>query len=160
MHAGRPYPYHPEYWATEAWFYRGFVPFKLKGTLTATANPPWNIMPPGWTGVSDPGVTSMGGKEITYEFAVFPPGAFPQLLVTMDKHILGSDSKARWRCTLSGSGGPWATAVLLQPFPQRVVLANGFDYSLPAPPYTSAVGPPLRFEPADYDEGGSPWPNY
>lgn len=159
MHKGNPYPYHPTYWATRAWFYRGFVPWKLKGTMTDEGCPPWNIIPEGWTGISDPGVIELNGEAVTYEFAIDPPNAYPNLYVTLDFSIVGNERKARWRCTVGSGGVGWATGFLFQEFPQRVVYANGFEYSLPAPPYTCDDGPPLRFEPATYADGGSPWPD-
>lgn len=160
MHSGRDYPYHPDYWATEAWFWRGFVPFKLHAELTAPAGPPFTIIPFPWSELSDPGEVSLDAKEITYEIAIFPPAAYPSLTVTLDRLDLGGEYKARWRATLRDGAGAWGTAFLLQPYPQRVVLANGFDYVVPSPPYTGAQGPPLKLRPATYEEGGSPWLYY
>lgn len=160
MHVGRPYPYNLIYYATEAWFWPGFVPHKLWGELTASPLPPFNVMPFPWTGISDPGVVSADEKLVTYEFAVFPPAAYPALFVSLDRITLLGEYKARWRATLADGSGAWGTAFLIQDYPQRVVYANGFDYTVPAPPYTGAQGPPFRFRPALYSEGGTPYPDY
>jgi len=157
MHCGRDYPYHPTYWATEAWFYRGFVPWKLYGQMYGEASPPWNIIPYGWSGISDPGYVDPDDQTINYEFAIDPPNAYPNMIVSLDLAIVGGVKKARWRASVGSGGSYWATAVLLQEFPQRVVHAHGFDYSLPAPPYTSALGPPLDLIPASYEDGGQPF---
>lgn len=160
MHSGRPYPYHPSYWATEAWFYRGFVPFKLHAETTGACAPPFSIVPYPWNALSDPGTVSPDCKVITYEIAIFPPDAYPALIVSMDLLVIDGDRKARWRATLRDGGGAWGTAFALQTYPQRLVLVDGFDYVVPAPPYTGAQGPPIKLRPATYAEGGSPWLNY
>ncbi len=160
MHAGRQYPYHPDYWSTEAWFWRGHVPFKLHAETTDVTVPPFSIIPFPWSALSDPGQPSDDRKSITYEIAVFPPAAYPALIVTMDLLKSEPEWQARWRATLRDGGGAWGTAFLLQPYPQRVVLAERFDYVVPSPPYTGSQGPPIKLRPATYAEGGSPWPHY
>jgi hypothetical protein len=158
MHKGRPYPFHPSYWSTEAWFYHGFMPWKMFGDVTGSLMPPWNALDPSWSGISDPGIVNSDRTIIRYHFDITPPSFATDLDVNCELSIISGTKWARWRAYIGDGGPAWSEAILLQDFPQRVVLADGFDFALPAPPYTSAAGPPLRFRPATYAEGGSPWP--
>lgn len=160
MHAGKLYPYHPNYWATEAWFWRGEVPFKMHGRCFAEPTAGWTLVPLGWEGVSDPGVPSSDSKYIEYEFAIDPPGAFPSLLVRLEKSSLNGEAKAMWRVQLVGSGGVIDTAWRFQAFPQYEVFCSGLTTWTPPAPPSAGQAVPLEFRPATYAEGGTPWPNY
>lgn len=157
MHAGRHYPYHPSYWATEAWYWPGFVPFKLRGELNCAPFGFWTQIPLNWTGVSDPGVTSADCKTITYEFAIDPPGAYPQLLVTLEKVILAGQFKARWKVDLNDALGTLDTCWAWQSYPQLAVYVNGLTDAEPPLPPSAGNTICLEFRPATYAEGGSPW---
>ena len=156
-HRGRTYPYHPDLYATEAWFWPGFCPWKLYGEATAELFPPWVLIPPTWTGVSEAGVTSTDYKVISYRFSI--PLTVPPLYfkVSMQLRGLRPDRKAHWKIFLPDPGPHYAVAWLNQSYPQRVVSCGGFPFFLPAPPYTPDTGPALMFRPATYAEGGSPW---
>lgn len=157
-HDGRHYPFCVEYWATEGWFWPGFVPYKLVGLALPPLNPPWNVLLIGWTGVSDPVQVSTDVKTVSYTF--HPTGSMGGLVlvVSLDKIGVLESRQCRWRATIGDGVSWWATAYLMQDYPQYAVAANGFDYSLPSPPYTSDDGPNLQFRPATYAEGGSPYP--
>jgi hypothetical protein len=157
VHRGNPYPRHPTYWATEAWFWPGFMPWKMYASADGLLAPPWNIMPPDWGGLSDAGVPSIDAKEILYTWTVTDvPWPFV-LKVRCDKAIVLGGSKARWEMMIGDGTVVWSTAFLLQDFPQRHVYARFWEFCVPAPPYTSAAGPPIEVRPATYAEGGSPW---
>jgi hypothetical protein len=159
MHRGLAYPYHPEYFATEAWFWRGFVPWKLHGRATATLFPPWTLIPSGWTGISDAGVVSADRTVITYRFVYLSIPVDYAFSVSMQRTGAPGNYKASWGIKIPDVGPSWAVAFLDQGFPQRSVFCPGFPFFTPAPPYTPDTGPALEFRPALYAEGGSPWQN-
>lgn len=160
MHVGRAYPYHPSYWSGMAWFWPGWVPWKVHCELGQVAPPPFSILPFPWSGLSGPGEADDDGAAIDYTIRVYPELEEPYLVLTLDRSDVLGVAYARWRCTLRDGGGAWGTAFLLQEFPQRVVSCPGFEYVVPAPPYTGTGGPEIRIRPATYAEGGSPFPNY
>lgn len=158
MHRGRPYPRHPTYWATEAWFWPGFVPWKLVMYAGSFVDAPWDLIPPFWTGISDPGYHDSKPLVIAYDFFVAagtPPVRFRVLL---DRIGTPGNFQARWRGELCHIiGFPLSTAFAVQPYPQTVVELVSFDYSEPEPPYTYTDGPLISLAPANYAEGGSPY---
>lgn len=160
MHVGKSYPYHPSFWGAPAWFWPGFIPWKMHGVLSEPCLPPFNIMPYPWENVSTPGEVSADGSYVDYTLRLFEGEEFPYLALTLDKVVILGEPKARWRCSLRDGQGSWGTAFLIQDYPQRQVLCPGFQYVVPAPPYTGSAGPKIVFRPATYDEGGTPFPNY
>lgn len=157
MHKGRPYPYHPFYWSTEAWFYRGFVPWKLVGEdLAGTWGYPFDHFHFANGGeVSAEGIADPDYKVITYTFV--QEGNPATLRVLLDKFMDGATPKARWRTAIAWDGITRGTAYLLQTYPQRVVLGEGCDMVICPPPSAAEGKPNYRFSPATYSQGGSPY---
>jgi hypothetical protein len=157
MHRGRPYPYHPLYWSTEAWFWRGFVPWKLKVTQLGTSFFPWDQWYATSPVISFEGEAPGDAKRMDYVADVGDGTHYRRLIISLDKVDIGPTSYARWRMTMTDGGPGWCTAYALQPFPQRVVFVDSWDYTLPTPPYTCPTVPLIQCEPATYAEGGSPY---
>lgn len=157
MHRGKIYPYHPAFWTAPAWFWPGFVPWKLRATVGDTLPPPWNVLFDGLVSVSEPGEPSADYGSVEYLIPCPPLANLYQLVVTLDLHGTGANRSARWRMTIGQNGIGWATAFALQPYPQYLCKCESWDYTIPAPPYTSASGPDIVLLPATYAQGGSPW---
>lgn len=156
-HIGRPYPYHPEYWATEAWFYRGFVPWKLTAEPEFPIPPFFGCVVGAFIPPSGPGETTGDAKKIKYTFVADGECLVTQMEVTLEAISPGVGGSARWNLKSYYWDGSFETQFLDQPYPQRVVLSPWFTMTVPNPD----VGPSLlmlvRFHPATYDEGGSPF---
>lgn len=152
------YPYHPNYWATEGWFWRGFMPWKMTGMMLAPGNPPWDAIPHDWVGFSDAGICSTDSKVITYHWSIVGNTQTFDLHVSCDRVGSGPLMKCRWLASIGLPMHVWATAFCVQDYPQYTVQGYPFDLTTPSPPYTSAIGPPLFFQPSTWFEGGSPWP--
>lgn len=157
MHKGLRYPFHPEYQSTEAWFWPGFLPWRMHGRSLADAAQPWDHVPTGWTGVSDAGVPSndrtwvdytfpavLGGLTAAFKLTVLRTGTLPHFLAT-------------WKIRIPATGTMWADATLIQTYPQRIVFASGFIDFMGHAGYGGGLGPFLEFKPATYAQGGSPW---
>lgn len=157
MHKGRTYPFLPRYWATEAWFWPGFVPWRFLLHTTGPLTPPWNAIPTGIDLLSDAGDSSTNIKQPAWAFDASHDGFTCLLDLVLDKITDITGSYARWRLFISNGGPAWAVGIALQPYPQYVVNLPRFDFSLPTPPYTSPAGPLISVRPATYAEGGSPW---
>lgn len=156
MHKGRIYPYHPIYWATEGWFWPGFVPWKLTLDVFDNGLPPWNIYSAGYGEVSIAGVVHPSRTLVTYDFVHFSP-AFG-LRVQLDSGVIAGVKQCRYRMILLSGVVEWAQAIRLDPIPQTVVFANSWPFVFPDPPYTANQSPPYQIKAARYDQGGSPWP--
>lgn len=158
MHRGRPYPRHPTYWATEAWFWPGFVPWKLRLDTTVLYTEPWNQIPLDFGGISFPGYHDSKPLVMAYDFLILAGSPPLTLRVFLDRVGAFPNWKARWRCEI---GRNWltveSTAYLIQPYPQLEVKADNFQYCVPVPPYTDTAGVTLHFRPATYAQGGSPY---
>lgn len=157
MHKGRPYPFHQRYYATEAWFWPGYPPWKMHLTAGQFLPPPWNVLIPGEAMISTPGICSDNSKEITFTWSWIIGELTRQIVATMDCHQIEKTLYARWRMSIGDGEAWWSTALKLQSYPQRVVAVSEWDHCVPAPPYTSAAGPAITLRPATYAEGGSPW---
>lgn len=160
MHVGKSYPYHPNFWTAPAWFWPGWIPWKMHGTLSEPAGPPFSVMPFPWSAISTPGEASDDGTFVDYTLRLIEGEEFPYLALTLDRHEILGEPYARWRCQLRDGAGSWGTAFLLQSFPQKTIFCPGFEYVVPTPPYTGSAGPKIVFRPATFAEGGSPFPDY
>lgn len=157
MHKGRPYPYHPSYWATEGWFYRGFMPWRMKLTVTSAMVNPWDCLPIGYTAISDPGVPSLDSKVIYYdwiEIGLFFPVNFR---LTAKKETLAGSDICSWRGDMRFHDGQHVAGFESQVYPQRVVYLNFMRIVVPVPVTDFGSNICMMFEPASYEEGGSPW---
>jgi hypothetical protein len=156
-HVGRPYPFHPIYWATEAWFYPGFVPWKLGGDMGFTLIPPWNLVPDGWIGVSKAGEPSADRKTMTYLFDVVPDDDSLQIKVAMQWQDHPMKFYARWDVWLLLRGAWLIHQWENQQFPQRQVEVSEWVAAEKHPPLGPGFPGPLAFWAADYAEGGTPF---
>jgi len=157
MHRGRPYPYHKTYWATEAWFWPGFVPHKMHLEMGVGAVEPWNVIPQGHKAVSEVGTHADPPKIMRYHYDLeTEPQA--KLDVYLDKFEFGGRWYARWRAVLEVYGIVYtATATALQAYPQLVVSIDRFDESYDVLHGFVVPGPPLILRPATYVQGGDPY---
>lgn len=157
MHRGMAYPYHPSYWSTTAWFWPGFVPWKMRMYIQGPQEAPWDAVLFNTWCVSEPGAPSADFSNIAYQF-VYPPPVAPIYFALILDQVEGTGvKKARWRMSIGQQGNWWSQAFAFQTFPQREVKLEGFEYSVPVPPFTSVAGPSILLRPATYAEGGSPW---
>jgi hypothetical protein len=160
MHAGRSYPYLPDYWATEAWFWPGFVPWKLRGSIAVAGPPLWNLLLVPWDAVSMPGMTVPDRTQVIYQFPLASMPGVTDLFVSMEMIATGGKDYGRWKAVLQNGSIQLAFAWLYQPKPQRTVntLPDVFNTANVVPPTVPQLQ--LVCRPATYAEGGSPWPNY
>lgn len=158
MHRGRPYPRHPTYWATEAWFWPGFVPWKMRLDAASNLGDPWDQIPAGFGGVSTAGHHDPKPLVIVYDLLVLPGSPSLTLRVLLDRIGSSPDYQARWRCEIAYD---WvtviSTAYLVQSYPQTAVAADVFTHCAPGAPYSYTGPVTLHLRPATYAEGGSPW---
>jgi hypothetical protein len=156
MHKGRAYPYHPTFWATEAWFWPGFVPWKMTLSVFNNSDPPWGILTAGYGEVSQPGIPSPIPKTIEYHFTAHAPAY--GLILKLNRFTLSGVDYARWFLQIVSGVGVWSTAVHLQDYPQRIIFNRSWPIVIGSIPYP-VMGPPrYQFTPSLYTEGGSPWP--
>jgi len=156
-HKGRPYPYHPAYWSAPAWFYRGFVPWKLVAEQLDSI-PPWFGCVFGSTQpVSLPGEPSDDYLYIDYTFNVVTDCLVSKFEVRMERVGVLDAFQAHWQLTTHYWDGTSEVGHGYQVYPQREVSSPHFILTAPNPD----TGPPIvmfaHFYPANYEEGGSPY---
>lgn len=158
MHRGNPYPRHPTYWGTEAWFWPGFPPWKMRLDVTINPGEPWDEIPANFGGVSFPGYHDPKPLIMAYDFLIVAGSPPLTLRVLMERIGNRPNYRAQWRCEL---GYNWtsiaSTAYLVQSYPQSAVDALLFTYCEPVAPYTYTGPVSLAIRPATYAEGGSPY---
>ena len=156
-HNGRHYPFLPKYWSGLAWFWPGFVPWRLHGEQIGVLLPPWDRIGLGWSGLSIPGVPNSDCSQVDYDFTGIGPPTW-SFRITMSR-FGGSPViwKAQWNIVMPSTGPIFANARLRQLYPQMAVFAPAFATFTGHPPYNSGIGPNLSFRPASYAEGGSPY---
>lgn len=157
MHRGRSYPFYPDYWATEAWFWPGFVPWKIRASLPIAASPPWDPLGYPFDAVSDAGVVVSDRTQISYHWSLIPPATATDLEVSLEMITVSDVQYARWKAKLLSGMIEVADAWLYQDFPQRVVSTGGNLWNLVNSPVLIPPFLNLVCLPATYAEGGSPW---
>jgi hypothetical protein len=157
-HNGRHYPFLPQYWAGRAWFWPGFVPWKLHGQTVGVLLPPWDAIGSGWSGLSSPGVPSTDRSECYWDFAGAGPPPWSFRITLRRSGLLPALWQAEWEAVMPSTGLPSADAIADQVYPQTTVFLPAFASFVGFPPYNSGIGPNLSFRPASYAEGGSPYP--
>jgi hypothetical protein len=157
-HIGRSYPYHPIYWSTEAWFYPGHCPWKLKAEQIGSLPPFFGCVFGSPAAVSAPGEASELAKNVKYVFVVLYDCLVTGITVWMESPPGFPHAVPTWRCRFEYWDGSFQVLTKVQPYPQRVVHSPSFELSIPNPD----VGPNIQmfceFTPASYAEGGSPYP--
>lgn len=156
-HKGRPYPYHPDYWSTEAWFWPGYVPWKLKGLRVDAKDDPWDFCIFPNPQISEAGIPSTDRKVMSYTFNIGTGCLVTMIVVEMDLQGGHPGGLARWTVTAIYWDATSDTEVKTQEFPQRVVDSPVFEFEVPDPgcePFDLVF---VKFQPASYEEGGTPW---
>lgn len=158
-HIGRRYPFHPTYWATEAWFWPGRLPWKYHGEKNLDDEPPWDAIPAGWTGISDVGVPSTDAKIIVYTFNFVVPDGDCTVKLTLKKLVDPPDTFAYCllQCFLGGSEFIFSESK--DSYEQRTANLGTFGDGTTVPGGLPVDPPSFFFRPATYDEGGTPFPH-
>jgi len=161
MHVGRLYPYLPKYWATECWFWPGFVPWKFYGLLIGgTPAPPWDVMSGIWGAFSDAGGTVLDCTQAYWNFLVQADEGVYTLKLSMEEIVREGVPLCRTKLQLKNGAVELANAWLYQPYPQFQIDLENKNFSMSdtvvaVPPYLT-----INFRPAVFSEVGSPFPNY
>lgn len=160
MHVHKPYPFHPTYWATECWFWPGFLPWKIKAQLAAGQPDDWSGMNTPYSGISEPGTHVSDATQMIYRFG--PPigiGA-DEMLISLEQIFKDGIDRCRWKAVLRFTGVIVASAWLYQDKPQRVVSTGVQNFNLAdqvSPTFETLA---LRVQVATFADGGSPYPDY
>jgi hypothetical protein len=157
-HDGRSYPFNPEFWVAPAWFWPGFVPWKLHAKNLSPEFAPWDGIPLGWEGVSDAAVIDPAGAFIDYFFPQPVPHDSNTFRVRLSRLGDLPGATARWEIFCTAEGPVFAYAVVDQAYPQRIVFCPTWIDFEGFLGYGSGLGPFLECRPATYAEGGSPYP--
>ena len=158
MHKGRTYPYAPKFWATEAWFWPGFVPWKMFFERGISDGDPWNQIPIGYTKVSNEVFYTTDAKEASWVWPLDDIAVGLALAVTLSKTSVGATRFAFAGISLNDpSAITPSLASTLQTYPQDVVFVPNFFQLVPTPPYSYVGDVNISIRPATYAEGGSPW---
>lgn len=157
-HKGRPYPFHPSYWSTEAWFYPGFVPWKMIAEQVGGLRPFFGCSFGSPDPISEPGVPSYDSTSIEYDFEPVNDCLVIFFQLTLLKVGSGTSSKAAWVLVSIYWDHTSEYQIMEQDYPQRVVLSPAFLLSIPNPDVGPTIFQYVQFSPADYEKGGSPYP--
>jgi hypothetical protein len=157
MHKGKFYPYNPIFWATESWFYPGWLPWKCSAVNLGLWAPPWDQIGLGVLGISDPAVTVPDASQISYHWTLTGSSSATDLEVSMEQIRVSGVDYARYKAVATGGPGGTASAWLYTAKPRRIVTTLGEPWNI-----VNAVDPQpgqiqLWIQPATYAEGGSPW---
>lgn len=157
MHKGRTYPYLPEYFGTEYFFWPGFVPWKVVLHPIGTSGPP----PPPWyygpQVVSEPGSIEYDAGGVRWVFYYDPSDHSNFMQLSILPEAIPVPGMFKWQLDLALGDFFVATAGARQTIPQRVFHLTEFQWwnTIGAPPITP--GPWYDMAPAVYAVGGSPW---
>lgn len=158
-HLGRPYPYHPIYWATEGWFYPHYVPWKMRFIVWGVNLEPWDGLYYGLELVSDEGQVSEDIQVIQYKWHFDDAGFHYDITLSMEARKDLVPGKAQWLLALKRDDVPWAIASKLEVIPPSsnvlITWDDGFNLQTGMP-----CDPPFfQLFQATYAEGGTPYPH-
>lgn len=157
MHRGKDYPYAPEYWATEGFFWPGFVPWKMRSFLSVSQASPWDALLVPFNQISAVVEYVPDRTQCAYVWTLDTPSVPDHLRLSLEQLDLSGTLYNVWKAQLITAGMPIADAWLFQENPQYVCAGAGTRWWDVFDPSTSPAGPDLNFLPATYAEGGSPW---
>jgi hypothetical protein len=158
MHKGRTYPFAPLYWATEAWFWPGYVPWKMIFTRVSDDGDPWNKIPNGTTRCSGEIFYTPDAKICAWEWDLSDIAPDLSMAVTFSKlEAFGVFYALAVLALNDPSALTPSTANSQQAYPQRRVSVGSFNQVIATPPYTYVGAINIAIRPATYAEGGSPW---
>lgn len=157
MHKGKLYPYLPKYWATECWFWPGFLPWKMHVIVPVTNFGPWSFLPVGTDLISEAATTVPDVTQASYHFSIVGNANATDLFVGLEQIEFMGTHYARWMAVLRLLTVVVAQAWLYQTKPQYTVGTLSAEWNLVDNPVPVDPGIFLNFGPATYAEGGSPW---
>ena len=152
MHKGRLFPYHPTYWATNAWFWPGYVPWKIAIVISSGQPSPWDIVPAA-TYITEPGITSSPiPNGIIYRTS--SGGASWQLELGLDSVGEWPGWQGRWSLSLSRPVGSPALVRKISPAPLYSVTNSDWPIRYLVDPYSTPSAPNARVRAATWAETG------
>ena len=158
MHKGRTYPFHPTFWATQCFFWPGYVPWKMTLRHNESTIYPWSLMGPSLMQVSLEGQTVPDATAIFWEWPLTSPAAADDFRVSVEMVAFDTRFYATWKAVLRQSGITKGTAWFFQPFPCYSCAVPGSPWWDIYDPLSTPHGPNLQLDPSTYAEGGTPWP--
>lgn len=157
MHIGRTYPWHPQFDATECWFWPWFVAWKMNiSQATTTVPAPWNTFPIYSAYYSAVGVVSADRKVVEYVWTD-PANTLSTLTCSTELRIDGGVNYCHWTFILK-----LGLAVLAVGYRWIPIYASPFYFDfiqvgtdVPNP----GIVPIVEWSGggATYEEVGSPW---
>jgi len=158
MHKGKYYPYHPIYYATEGWFWPGYVPWKMFFfSIQSPAPPRWDVIPVGYQSVSAPGVTSSNDRIITYEFPGVIGTQFGAIVLEMFMKSYSGVKYCVWHALCYQLAYPPSEAWNFQLFPSTQPNTGNTLWWVTEDPMIPPDGFLMSIELANYAQGGSPY---
>lgn len=157
MHKGRHYPFHPSRPCGLAWFWPGFLPWKLRFDGPTSHDGPWAVVGDLVSAISEPGEPTDDISEVIYSFVDPPVPADVELEVRCARREYGGILVARWEMYLWESGVNTAIAWTNQPYPQLQVLLPVWERSTNPLGTIEFTPPSFVATPANYADGGDPW---
>jgi len=158
-HLGRPYPYLPNFWAGEGWFWPYYLAWKYLITLRAAPTGPWSEIPEEITLVSDEGVCSSDCKTASWKIQWGAESPVFTFTMTASFHRDDVDHELHWDGLLQKDLVDFATCsttirfVIAVPVPDVWADATELPSGFPCWPPGGFV------DVADYATGGTPFPH-
>lgn len=157
MHRGKTYPYLPEYWSTEAWFFPGFVPWKMWVESGGNLEGAWMNLPQDFVCVTDPGIPGPTYFNPLWEHLFYVSEDEVLLQIFLSKGYHAEVPIAQWDLRLWVNGLQVAGGRAAQSYPQFQVYVTDPELRR-IDDEGNDLGPlDLLIRPATYAEGGSPW---
>lgn len=137
MHKGVAYPYLDDRWAVSAWFFRGFVPRKMRLTFFPVQPSYWSPLD-GYVGVSDVGVVLADREQVEWDMPLAAGITYFQVILSVAYPPEGKSGS--WGIAVDGPSFPTlAGAFRLFPAPVYDTVNNVWPFgpSVGGDPYTS-----------------------
>lgn len=152
MHKGKLYPYAWEYWAGEAWFWPGWLPYQMRLDTPSVIDDAWASIPTNATIISQP-MEPLDDtyQQVSYIFALSGPPTFASLTAFLQRVKLSNTLYALWYVHLKRAGTLLKTAVAMQDYPQSRVLCDWNELRWSFPGSCNPIPLNIRLQPAAWE---------
>jgi hypothetical protein len=158
MHKGRPYPWNPKFWVGWSYFFPKYLPWKMSFTLGSWIGPGNLAMgSPPYPVISEPSITTEPDR-VVYKWPT-PWTALADLLILRVTDSTQATVKySEWYFSIWLGGvlidDAYWYAITPQVTPESALQNWYKGPDLPPGPFSGI----FSFVPANYQQGGSPWP--
>jgi len=158
-HLGRQYPFLPEYWAGNTWFWPNFLPWKYYCDFHPAVSGAWTQLPDQIGLISEPGTLLGDGRTAEWRWSFYSSGKHYVLTLNALGDMSATDHELHWHIMMNIDGSDIAEADAFVRFSVQSPSPGGYTEAQDIVLLEPCDPPAIYTREATYAEGGSPFPH-